>query len=123
MLDRFLKRSVFLSLSQVLSSLLSYIFILIIARYFGTELFGKFIFSYSLIILLSYLSDFGLTTLIVREISNNKDESLQILFHSITIRLFLSIIIYIGLFICIHSFIIVDSEKKSLNKILSYYNE
>ena len=114
MLDKLLKKSLLLSLSQVLSSLLSYIFILIIARYFGTVFFGKFIFSYSFIILLSYISDFGLSTLIIREISQEKNKALQIFVHSLVIRLSLSIIIYIGLLVSINSLIIIEPDKKIL---------
>ena len=114
MLDKLFKKGILLYISQALSSLLSYTFILVIARYFGMEFFGKFIFSYSLIILLSYISDFGLSTLIIREISQEKNKALQIFLHSLAIRLCLSMIIYIGLLVLINSLIIIEPDKKML---------
>ena len=114
MLDKLFKKGILLYISQALCSLLSYTFILVIARYFGMEFFGKFIFSYSLIVLLSYISDFGLSTLIIREIAQEKNKALQIFLHSLAIRLCLSMIMYIGLLISINSLFIIEPDKKML---------
>ena len=84
-LKKIVNDTISLSLTQVISSLLSYLHYILIARYLGSQLLGTYIFTYSIIILLVYLSDIGLSTLIIREISKNRDRAKAILFNSLII--------------------------------------
>jgi len=121
MLDRLFKITLILSSSQVLSRLLSFGFSLIVARYLGVELFGKFTYAYSLVFLLIVVVDFGLSMLTVRDIVQNESKVNSYLLHSFIIRLFLAGILYSVLYY--HSTIIsnIDIEKGRLISILGLY--
>ena len=121
MLDRLFKTTLILSSSQVLSRLLSFGFFLIIARYLGVELFGKFTYAYSLVLLLNVVVDFGLSTLTVRDIVQNKSKVNSYLLHSFIIRIFIAGILYSVLYY--HSAVIsnFDVEKGRLILILGLY--
>lgn len=111
MLDRLFKITLILSSSQVLSRFLSFGFSLIIARYLGVELFGKYTYAYSLVFLLVVVVDFGLSTLIVREIVQNKSKVNLYLLHSFIIRIILAGILYTFLYYHVTVISIVDIEK------------
>ena len=111
-LKKIVNDTISLSLTQVISSLLSYLHYILIARYLGSQLLGTYIFTYSIIILLVYLSDIGLSTLIIREISKNRDRAKAILFNSLIIRFLLSLFIYTTL--CFYIIVInPDDEVKA----------
>lgn len=114
MLDRLFKITLILSSSQVLSRFLSFGFSLIVARYLGVELFGKFTYAYSLVFLLIAVVDFGLSTLTVRDMVQNKSKVNLYLLHSFIIRLLLAGILYSILLY--HSSVVsnVDIEKGRL---------
>lgn len=118
MLDRLFKITLILSSSQVLSRFLSFGFSLIVARYLGVELFGKFTYAYSLIFLLVVVVDFGLSTLIVREIVQNKSKVNLYLLHSFIIRIILAGILYTILYYHVTVISTVDIEKGRLLLIL-----
>lgn len=76
-LSRIRRNSIFyfISISTRLISN-SFLFI-IIARYYGSEIYGSFTSSYSLSTLLLILADFGFDLLIVSDISKNRDNAIQ----------------------------------------------
>ncbi|MCZ6704130.1 MAG: flippase, partial [Ignavibacteria bacterium] len=121
MLDRLFKTTLILSSTQVFSRLLSFGFSLILARYLGVELFGKFTYVYSLVFLLIVVVDFGLSMLTVREMVQNKSDVNSYLLHSLLIRLFLAGILYSILLY--HSAIVsnIDFEKGRLIMLLGLY--
>ena len=90
MAHQIFKNALILSTTQVVSRILSFTFFLIIARYFGSEYFGKYYYVYTLIFLLTFISDSGLSAFIVREIAKAKQQVGHLLIHSVIIRIFLS---------------------------------
>ncbi len=121
MIERLFKNTIILSSSQVISRLLSLSFFLITARYLGTELFGKYTYSFTLILILTIIADLGLTSLTVREISQDKSKTNYYLFNSLLIRLLLSSLIYFFLYFYVTSIANLDPDKKSLFLILGLY--
>ena len=121
MLDRLFKTTLILSSTQVLSRLLSFGFSLILARYLGVELFGKFTYAYSLVFLLIVVVDFGLSMLTVREMVQNKSDVNSYLLHSLLIRLFLAGILYSILYYYSAAISNLDIEKGRLIKLLGLY--
>ena len=91
------KNTAILSLTLVLSRLLSFIFSILIARYLGAELFGKFIYVYTFIILFSFVVDFGLSSLVVRDIAKDRSKTNSSLSNSFLIRIIFSFIVYGGI--------------------------
>lgn len=121
MLDRLFKTTLILSSSQVLSRLLSFGFSLIVARQLGVELFGKFTYVYSLIFLLNVVVDFGLSTLTVRDIVQNKSKVNLYLLHSLIIRIILAGILYSILYYYSAAISNLDIEKGRLLLILGLF--
>ena len=114
MARRILKNAIILSSTQVFSRVLSFTFFLILARYFGSEFFGKYYYVYTLIFLLTFISDAGLSTLLIREIAKLKERDGTILLHSVIIRIFFSILVYSAIVITIYFQPDIDVEKKKL---------
>ncbi len=116
MAQQLFKQAFILSATQVVSRFLSFIYFIIIARHFGVEFFGKYYYVYNLIFLLSFISDFGLSTLIIREVAKNKSKAGGILFDSLIIRLTASTLIYTSIIIFVYFYF--DGEKSYLLYIL-----
>ena len=121
MAHRILKNAIILSSTQVFSRILSFTFFLILARYFGSEFFGKYYYVYTLIFLLTFISDAGLSTLLIREIVKLKERVGNILLHSVIIRIFFSILVYSALVITIYFQPDLDVDKKNLIYLLGFY--
>jgi len=116
-----LKNALILSSTQVVSRILSFTFFLIIARYFGSDYFGKYYYVYTLIFLLTFISDSGLSALIVREIAKAKQQAGHILIHTVIIRIFISTLVYILLVTSIYFQPDIDIDKKNIIYILGLY--
>ena len=71
---RITKNTSILLFSQIISSLLGFFFVIYTARYLGVEGFGILSLALALTAIFSVLLDFGLNTLLVRDVS--RDESL-----------------------------------------------
>ena len=121
MAHRILKNAIILSSTQVFSRILSFTFFLILARYFGSEFFGKYYYVYTLIFLLTFISDLGLSTLLIRDIAKLKERAGNILLHSVIIRIFFSILVYSALVITIYFQPDLDVDKKNLIYLLGFY--
>ena len=121
MARRILKNAIILSSTQVFSRILSFTFFLILARYFGSEFFGKYYYVYTLIFLLTFISDLGLSTLLIRDIAKLKERAGNILLHSVIIRIFFSILVYSALVITIYFQPDLDVDKKNLIYLLGFY--
>ena len=121
MVRRILKNAIILFSTQVFSRILSFTFFLILARYFGSEFFGKYYYVYTLIFLLTFISDAGLYTLLIREIAKLKERAGTILLHSVIIRIFFSIFVYSALVITIYFQPDLDVDKKNLIYLLGFY--
>lgn len=65
---------------------LSYILILYLARALGSLSFGKFVFANSFVNLFLILCDFGLVTLIIRELSRSKEAASQYLGNALVLK-------------------------------------
>ncbi|MFA7204482.1 MAG: oligosaccharide flippase family protein, partial [Candidatus Caldatribacteriota bacterium] len=70
--QRILKNSLFLLLSNIVSKILAFFYIIYIARYLGAEGFGVFSFALAFTSIFGVLVDLGLNSLTVREIARSK---------------------------------------------------
>lgn len=93
-----------LTISEVISKVLQLLVFVYIARIFGSAEFGKFSFGLSFALLAFILADFGLSTLLVREISRNKKLVNKYVSNSLIIKIFLSIITFICTYIFLNIF-------------------
>ena len=70
-----LKNTVFLTAGKGLGDLCSFLFLVYVARLFGKDILGKYSFAMSIGGLLTVLIDFGLNTLMEREVSKDKSQN------------------------------------------------
>ena len=91
----------FLSLmsSQIISRVIQLIIFAYLARVLGKSGFGIFSFGLAFAFLFVIIADFGLSNLIVREISRNKKSASKYLSNSIIIKLLLSAIAFVSAYL------------------------
>lgn len=91
----------FLSLisSQIISRAIQLVIFVYLARFLGKESFGVFNFGLAFAFLFVIIADFGLSTLITREISRDKKSASKYLSNSITIKLLLSVIAFVSAYL------------------------
>ena len=84
----------FLSLltSEIISKIIQLAVFIFLARYLGKEEFGVFSFGIAFGLLTVVIADFGLATLLIREISRNKKEASRYLSNAFIVKIFLVII-------------------------------
>lgn len=82
----------FLSLlgSELLSKALQLLIFIFLARSLGAEQFGVFSFGIAFALLIVFIADFGLSTLMIREVSRNKNLASKYLSNAIVLKIFLS---------------------------------
>lgn len=78
---------------EVVSILLSFLLIILIARYLGEVGLGKYSFVFAFVGIFSVLSDFGVSTLMTMEISKNKSMTQKFLNNMLSLKIILSVIV------------------------------
>jgi len=92
-------------LSHILTSLLGFVILIYIARYFGEAGFGKYSFAISITALLAIFTNPGIDNLIIREISRNKKKANEYVTNAIIIKLPLS---FLSFFIIVLTINLMD---------------
>ncbi|MFA6098553.1 MAG: flippase [Patescibacteria group bacterium] len=90
------KNVVWLSVSEVINSVLLYLFTVLVAKYLGAEKYGQISFALSASTLFAVLIDFGLGVFTIREVSRHIELSKKYFSAIFSLRLVLSVF-YIGL--------------------------
>lgn len=95
------KNTLWLSLSQVGSKILTFFILILVARLLGPEIYGKFAFAFSFALLFSLVADLGLSNLITREIAQKKEKAREITSISLALKIILSLgyLLFFGIFI------------------------
>lgn len=78
--------------SQIISRILQLVIFVYIARILGKNDFGILSFGLAFALLIGVITDFGLSTLLVREITRNKKSASKYLSNALIIKIFLSIV-------------------------------
>lgn len=86
------KNFIWLFISEFFSKGVMFFLAIILARYLGANNYGKFNFALAYTALFSILADFGLSTLLIREVSRNSERRDDYLDHVITLKIVMSII-------------------------------
>ena len=80
-----------LMVSQIITSVLAFIWTLVIARYLGVSDYGIFGTANSFVVIFGLLADFGITTYLVREISTDFSRESEYMNNALTLKVFLVI--------------------------------
>ncbi|MFA6524978.1 MAG: flippase [Patescibacteria group bacterium] len=99
MLKSIFKNASWLVVAELLNKGVFFLVTIIIARSFGTDLFGQFNYAISFVIIFSVIADFGINNLIIREVARDKDSADKLIGNSFILKIFLSILTIILIFI------------------------
>ena len=120
MFKQIIKNTSWLFLAEAINKGTFFLISIIIARSFGTELFGQFNYAISFVIIFSIIADFGINNLVIREIARDKDVAASLIGNSLIIKIFLSILTFI-LIIISTIFTPSSLEVNIMVYILSFY--
>lgn len=85
------KNFVFISTISIFDKIVSFILVVVIARYLGAAIYGKYAFAVAFISFFVLLSDFGITSLITRNVSKDFKSSNYYLSYSFSFKILASI--------------------------------
>jgi O-antigen/teichoic acid export membrane protein len=88
------KNAGFVGVSRVITSLLGFILLIYIARYFGEAAFGEYNFAISFSTLFIIFADLGISQFIIRELARNKGLTARYLTNVSIIRIILSFLAF-----------------------------
>jgi len=99
---RIYKNTMYLGAAEIVSRILQFVIMLYAARALSQEHFGKFSFALALSLIAMVLADLGIGTLLVREISRNKDLAGKYFINAFFIKIALSVITYLIVFVVLN---------------------
>lgn len=114
------KNSFWLAISRFGGSILRAILIIYSFRVLGPDLQGSFITAMSFIMIFSFIPDFGLTAIVIREISKNYDNKSKILANAIVAVTFLLILSIILILLSKNIFIKNNLAQKIINLLILF---
>jgi len=83
-----------LSIAEVLSKLLLFVLFVFVARYLGAASYGTYSFVFAFTGLFIVFSDFGMSSLVIRELSTNRNETKKYLSNILPLKAVLSLITF-----------------------------
>jgi O-antigen/teichoic acid export membrane protein len=84
------KNTFFLMSSVLIQKFLTFILVILIARFLGVKNFGTFSFVFSFVIMFTTFTDFGINSFIIREIAKSKQNVKKLLGNSLALKALLS---------------------------------
>src|SRR3972149_8289258 len=93
-LNKIIKNTFYLFLSEILTKIISVIFIGYSARILGANAYGVFVLVSTMIVISSTFTNFGIRPMIIRKISKDRSNVEELISNILTMRLCLSIITY-----------------------------
>jgi len=92
---RLAKNTFFLLISRLITSIVGFVLLIYITRYLGEVDFGKYSFAMSFTALFEIFADIGISQLIIRELSRNKELTSEYITNIATIKLLFSVFMLI----------------------------
>ncbi len=83
-----------LTISEIGSKIIGFVFVIIIARYLKTVIFGQYSFAISFGIIFSVVAEFGLGTLLTREVARDKNKAFKYLGNLFVLKIFISVLTF-----------------------------
>lgn len=88
---RIAKNSMYIILGDVFSGIIIFVLNILIARYMGPSLFGDFSLIIAFVSIFSIIANFGIDTILIREISKNYSRKDKLISNSVVLKLIFSI--------------------------------
>lgn len=89
------KNTAYLAFSELITKIISFIIVIIVARYLQEINFGKYSFAFAYTSFFAIVSDLGLDTLAIRDIARNKESAGKLFVNTSLIKFVLSIISFV----------------------------
>ncbi|MFA5374640.1 MAG: flippase [Dehalococcoidia bacterium] len=118
--QRIAKNAAVLISAQLIGFVISFFYVMYAARYLGPESFGVLSFAIAFTGLFSFVADFGLQPLTVREVSRNKSLAPKYLVNNAVIKVFL-VISYFGLMALIVNAMDYPDETITVVYLFAFY--
>lgn len=118
--QRFAKNTVALFIAQIISSILSILLGIFIARNLGDIALGKYSFAYSFVIFFSIFIDLGYGTFLIREVARDKSKVNTFVSNLISMRAILGTIVFIFIIITIN-LMGYPSDTKNVVYLFAFY--
>lgn len=91
----FIKNTGWVGAGTLIESVCSYIIIILITRHLGVDGLGQYTFLTSFSILFFILADFGLSNLLVKEVSKNEEGATHYLSKIFSLKIFLGLLVFV----------------------------
>ena len=90
------KNTTFLTLAYIFQKLFAFVYFTLVARFIGATDIGVYTFAISLTTIFSVFIDFGLASVLTREISRYRDKMKAYLDNALTAKIILAVVAFIG---------------------------
>ena len=87
----------YLFISEVVNKLLGIVFVGVVARHLGKAGYGELSFVFASVYLLTLFLDFGINTILVREIARNRERAKDFLYNSLFLKSYLALLVIVFL--------------------------
>lgn len=114
MIQRILHNSIFGVASQAIGGSIFFLISVFIARHLGPDKFGAFAFIIALMTVIYLLADFGISTIIAREISKNREKTAEILGACMPLVMILGIISYCLIIVLVEILELPDESRQAM---------
>ena len=95
------RNTFYIFVSQATGKFLSLLFVSIVARHLGTQGYGRLAFAFSFTYILTMFMDFGINTILVREIAREKEKAKEFLYNALLLKCILAISVFLLIFISV----------------------
>ncbi|NJE77283.1 flippase [Thermococcus sp. ES12] len=96
------KNTLALMITSVVSKAFAFITLILLARYLGSENYGKLAFAMALTSFFTVIADFGLSSLIVREVAREKEKAGLYLGTFSVFKVLLAVVVFLALVLISH---------------------
>lgn len=96
------KNAFWLSAADIINKILSMVVIIYIARYLGTTYFGKYSFAIAFVSMFMFLTDLGLSTVLIRDVAKDRTQARKYLGNCAVIKMLLSIFVLMVIYLAIN---------------------
>jgi len=110
-IQRIAKNSLFLLITQLTNSIIGIFLVIYIARHFGPDNFGNYSFIISLTGLYYILSDFGISSLVIREVAKNRKNVKDYIGNGLILKIPLTIFMF-SVIIISNNFMMYENDVK-----------
>jgi O-antigen/teichoic acid export membrane protein len=97
------KNTLWLSSLELISKVVMFFVTVSVVRYFGAANFGRLNYAQSFVGIIMLLSDFGLNTILIRDIAKDKTRVSSYLTSAIVVKAFSSLLVFAALFVVVRT--------------------